>query len=235
MENIYKDYEDLFKSLKNLKNISIKQINDLFGNIEKDKELKIMSNHFLKKEDKQFIQDSNYIIRIINEKEKYLKQIELYKKLFNFLNCKTKDISQELDNFYYLLKESSEDYKELKDELKNLDYLLNINDENYIGQVMSELSIDKSREVIDFFMNQNLNDLYSIFETEEVAEIEKIINTTILIHSIFEDIESKSESELIEHIKTFLPNKNKNDEQLKQNFIYLSDVQSLKEIVDKLK
>jgi hypothetical protein len=51
MENIYKDYEDLFKSLKNLKNISIKQINDLFGNmnIEKDKELKIMSNHFLKK------------------------------------------------------------------------------------------------------------------------------------------------------------------------------------------
>ena len=37
--------------LKNLKNISIKQINDLFGNmnIEKDKELKIMSNHFLKK------------------------------------------------------------------------------------------------------------------------------------------------------------------------------------------
>ncbi len=70
MENIYKDYEDLFKSLKNLKNISIKQINDLFGNIEKDKELKIMSNHFLKKEDNQFIQDSNYlIIRIINEKE----------------------------------------------------------------------------------------------------------------------------------------------------------------------
>ncbi len=43
--------------LKNLKNISIKQINDLFGNmnIEKDKELKIMSNHFLKKEDNQFI------------------------------------------------------------------------------------------------------------------------------------------------------------------------------------
>ena len=58
MENIHKDYEDLFKSLKNLKNISIKQINDLFGNmnIEKDKELKIMSNHFLKKEDNQFIQ-----------------------------------------------------------------------------------------------------------------------------------------------------------------------------------
>ena len=51
MENIHKDYEDLFKLLKNLKNISIKQINDLFGNmnIEKDKELKIMSNHFLKK------------------------------------------------------------------------------------------------------------------------------------------------------------------------------------------
>ena len=71
MENIYKDYEDLFKSLKNLKNISIKQINDLFGNmnIEKDKELKIMSNHFLKKEDNQFIQDSNYLIRIINEKK----------------------------------------------------------------------------------------------------------------------------------------------------------------------
>ena len=58
IENTYKDYEDLFKSLKNLKNISIKQINDLFGNmnIEKDKELKIMSNHFLKKEDNQFIQ-----------------------------------------------------------------------------------------------------------------------------------------------------------------------------------
>jgi hypothetical protein len=30
MENIHKDYEDLFKLLKNLKNISIKQINDLF-------------------------------------------------------------------------------------------------------------------------------------------------------------------------------------------------------------
>ena len=59
IENTHKDYEDLFKSLKNLKNISIKQINDLFGNmnIEKDKELKIMSNHFLKKEDNQFIQD----------------------------------------------------------------------------------------------------------------------------------------------------------------------------------
>ena len=71
IENTHKDYEDLFKSLKNLKNISIKQINDLFGNmnIEKDKELKIMSNHFLKKEDNQFIQDSNYLIRIINEKE----------------------------------------------------------------------------------------------------------------------------------------------------------------------
>ena len=38
-------------------------------NIEKDKELKIMSNHFLKKEDNQFIQDSNYLIRIINEKK----------------------------------------------------------------------------------------------------------------------------------------------------------------------
>ena len=73
MENIYKDYEDLFKSLKNLKNISIKQINDLFGNmnIEKDKELKIMSNHFLKKEDNQFIQDSNCLIRIINEKNNF--------------------------------------------------------------------------------------------------------------------------------------------------------------------
>ena len=71
IENTHKDYEDLFKSLKNLKNISIKQINDLFGNmnIEKDKELKIMSNHFLKKEDNQFIQDSNYLIRIINEKK----------------------------------------------------------------------------------------------------------------------------------------------------------------------
>ena len=59
--------------LKNLKNISIKQINDLFGNmnIEKDKELKIMSNHFLKKEDNQFIQDSNYLIRIINEKNNF--------------------------------------------------------------------------------------------------------------------------------------------------------------------
>ena len=237
MENTHNDYEDLFNSLKNCKYISTEQINELFRkmNYERDKELKLMSNHFLKKEDKQFIQDSNYIIRIINEKEKYLKQIELYKKLFNFLNCITKDISQELDNFYYLLKESSEDYKQLKKELKNLDYLLNINDENYIGQVMSELSIDNSREVIDFLLNQNLNDLCSIFEIEEVAEIEKMINTTILIHSIFEDVESKSESELIEHIKTFLPNKNKNDEQLKQNFIYLSDVQSLKEIVNKLK
>jgi hypothetical protein len=73
IENTHKDYEDLFKSLKNLKNISIKQINDLFGNmnIEKDKELKIMSNHFLKKEDNQFIQDSNYLIRIINEKNNF--------------------------------------------------------------------------------------------------------------------------------------------------------------------
>ena len=73
IENTHKDYEDLFKWLKNLKNISIKQINDLFGNmnIEKDKELKIMSNHFLKKEDNQFIQDSNYLIRIINEKNNF--------------------------------------------------------------------------------------------------------------------------------------------------------------------
>ncbi len=57
---------------------------------------------------------------------------------------------------------------------------------------MSELSNEKSKPVIDFFYNKNLNDLYTIFETEDVSEIEKIINTTILIHSIFEDTETKS-------------------------------------------
>ena len=210
MEKAHDDYEELFKSLKNGKNISIDQINDLFGkmNYEKDKELKLMSNHFLKKEDNEFIQDSNYIIRIINEQQKYLKQIELYKKLFNFLNCRTNDITQQLDNFYYLLQNSSSnDYSELKKELKNLDYLFNINDDNYIDQVMSELSNEKSQKIIQSLMNRSLNDLYTLFETEEVSEIEKIINVTILIHSIFKDTQSKSESELIEHIKTFIPKK----------------------------
>ena len=42
-------------------------------------------------------------------------------------------------------------------------------------------------------------------------EIDKIINTSILIYSIFEDKQSKSESELREHIKNFLPNKKNND------------------------
>ena len=81
MEKTHKEYEDLFLSLKNSKNISTEQINDLFEkmNYEKDKELKLMNIHFLKKEDNQFIQNSNYLIRIIIEKEKYLKQIGLYR------------------------------------------------------------------------------------------------------------------------------------------------------------
>ena len=59
MEKTHKEYEDLFLSLKNSKNISTEQINDLFEkmNYEKDKELKLMSIHFLKKEDNQFIQN----------------------------------------------------------------------------------------------------------------------------------------------------------------------------------
>ena len=81
---------------------------------------------------------------------------------------------------------------------------------------MSKLSNQNSRTVIEFFLNQNLNDLYSIFETEEVSRIKKIINVTILLHSLFENTQSKIESELIEHIKTFLPNKKNNEEKLKK-------------------
>ena len=90
MEKTHKEYEDLFLSLKNSKNISTEQINDLFEkmNYNKDKVLKLMNIHFLKKEDNQFIQNSNYLIRIIIEKEKYLKQIGLY-RLGNWPNHKS--------------------------------------------------------------------------------------------------------------------------------------------------
>ena len=111
-----------------------------------------MSNHFLKKEDNQFIQDSNYLIRIINEQQKYLKQIELYKKLFNFFNCRIKDITQQLDNFYYLLENSfsNDNYTIFIKELKNLDYLFNFNDDNYIGKVMSKLSNQNLKQLLNF-------------------------------------------------------------------------------------
>ena len=64
----------------------------------------------------------------------------------------------------------------------------------------------------------------SIFENERVSKIKKIINVTILLHSIVEDTQSKTELELIKDIKTFLPNKKNNQETLKQNFGYLSDI-----------
>ena len=84
---------------------------------------------------------------------------------------------------------------------------------------MSKLSNQNSRTFIEFFLNQNLNDLYSIFETEDFSRIKKIINVTIVLHSLFKDTQSKAESELIEHIKTFLPSKKNNEEKLKKTLV----------------
>ena len=69
---------------------------------------------------------------------------------------------------------------------------------------MSKLSNEQSRNIILLLFSQPLKDLYLIFE---VGEILDIINTNILIHSFFENSQSKSESKLIEHIKNFIPNK----------------------------
>ena len=40
--------------------------------------------HFLKKEDNQFIQDSNYLIRIINEKKSIYNKLDYIKNYFIF-------------------------------------------------------------------------------------------------------------------------------------------------------